>query len=376
MEQRFAANRSKLKKLSEESGFTALVLVGEPNIVYALGLRSPSGALVLSNECGDYLLAPLLDYTRALKSAPRDVEVKTYFRRGEEGIRADVPSRDVAGDTLYSALSAVLKGCESRVGLDSSWARADVARELESKLGAVDASNLVRRARAVKDQWEVELIEEAARIAEEALRRAVEALREGVSEEEVAGLIGYEVRRRGGWRTSFDPIVAFYSNTAYPHHVSSETRLTVPGPVLIDLGAVAGGYSSDLTRSFWRGSSGGRGEYGKLVETVVEAQETAIDTIAPGVEAWEPDNAARRVLEKHGLARFFIHGLGHGVGVEIHEEPYLRPGSKTSLEKGMVVTVEPGVYMEGVYGARVEDLVLVTERGRRVLTRFAKILEL
>ncbi|MEM1640267.1 MAG: Xaa-Pro peptidase family protein [Acidilobaceae archaeon] len=371
----FSNNRSKLKRLAEESGLVALVLAGEPNLVYTLGLKGVSGALVLSERCGDYLLVPLLDYTRTLRSAPKEIEIKTYFRGGEEGIKADVPSRDVAGDSLVSSLSNILKGCEGRIGLDSSWIRADLARELEAKIRATDVSDLLRRTRAVKESWEVELIEEAARIAEETLRRVLASLSSGVTETELAGLIDYEVKRLGGWKTSFEPIVAFYSNTAYPHHVSSQTKLSVPGPVLIDLGAISEGYSSDLTRSFWWGSSGNREEYRRLIETLIEAQEAAIDVVAPGVEAWEPDNAARRVLEKRGLSRFFVHGVGHGVGIEIHEEPYLRPGSKRVLEKNMVVTVEPGVYIEGVFGARVEDLVLVTEKGRKVLTRFAKVIE-
>ena len=372
----FDSNRSKLRGYMESRGLGVLVLLGKGNIVYATGLREPSGALVLSRECGDLALVPLLDYHRISASSPRDVEVKAFYRAGEEAIKGDVPGRDLIVGGLQDAIVKVVEECKrgsDTVGVDVNWAPSTVLRALEAKIQVVDSSSDIARIRSVKNDWEVEAIEASLRVAEEALRRVIEEARGGVTELELSGYASLTMRRLGAWGEAFPTITAFYENTAYPHHAPTQMKLTLPGPLLVDLGAVLEGYHSDLTRTTWWGQGGA--EFRQRVELVVEAQESAIDTIAPGVEAWEPDRSARLVLEKKGMLRYFIHGLGHGVGVEIHEEPFLRPASKTVLEKGMVVTVEPGVYIPGLHGVRVEDLVLVTARGRRVLTRISKTLD-
>jgi len=372
----FENNRLKLRSYMEGKGLSVLVLLGRSNIVYATGLREPSGALIMTRNCGDVILVPLLDYHRVLASIPRDVEVKAFHRPGEEAIRGDVPERDLIVGGLHEAVVKVIEGCggsSATIGVDSNWAPSSVLKALESKMQLVDSSNDIARIRSVKSDWEVEAIEASLRVAEGTLRSLMDEAREGVSESELAGYASFTMKKMGAWGEAFPTIVAFYDNTAYPHHTPTQVKLTLPGPLLVDLGAVLTGYHSDLTRTRWWGRGGS--EFKEKIEAVVEAQESAIDTIAPGVEAWEPDRSARLVLERRGLSRYFIHGLGHGVGVEIHEEPFLRPASKTVLEKGMVVTVEPGVYIPGLYGVRVEDMVLVTAKGRRVLTRISKLIE-
>ncbi len=371
----FDSNRLKLKSYMEARGLEVLVLLGKGNIVYATGLREPSGALILSRECGDVMLVPLLDYHRASASSPRDVEVKAFYRAGEEAIKGDAPGRDLIVGGLQDAVVKIVEECRRgshTVGVDLNWAPSSIIRALEVKIQLVDSSGDVAKIRSVKSDWEVEAIEASLRIAEDTMRRVLGEAREGVTELELSGHASLNMRRLGAWGEAFPTITAFYENTAYPHHTPTQMKLTLPGPLLVDLGAVLAGYHSDLTRTLWWGAGGA--EFRKKIEMVVEAQESAIDTIAPGVEAWEPDRSARLVLEKGGMSSYFTHGLGHGVGVEIHEEPYLRPASKTVLEKGMVVTVEPGIYIPGLHGVRVEDLVLVTARGRRVLTRISKIL--
>ncbi len=373
----WALNASRLREASERAGLKALVLAGEPNIVYSTGLRGLAGAVVLSSECGDYIVSALLDYTRALEGAPRGFEVKAFYRGGEAGIKADVPASDLLeADSVASAVAKVLEACSGPVGVDLSWLPYQVAEQFKTVLGdrLRDFSGGVASIRAVKSEREVEAIERALEASYKAFERALEDLAEGVSELEVAAKITGGVMEAGAWGTSFPVIAAFYSNTALPHHSPGATRLSAPGPVLIDWGSVVDGYMSDTTRSLWWGSGGSN--YRRLMEDVVEAMENAIDTAGPGVQASDVDRAARRTLEKRGLARYFIHGTGHGVGVEIHEKPYLRPASKDVLEPGMVVTIEPGVYMPGLYGVRVEDMVLITKRGRRVLTRLPRMLEL
>ncbi|MCE4625296.1 MAG: Xaa-Pro peptidase family protein [Desulfurococcales archaeon] len=368
----FRGNLKKLSKLLDEE-FDTLVLFNTSNITYITGLQAPSGAAILSRECPPALAVPLLDYQRVSDHALREFEVYIAFRGGEESIEAEVPKSRVIKGGVVDAVKEILRKCGAkRVGADLSAAPHSIAKQAIEKAGAEDVTQRLYKIRAIKDPREVELIEEAAKIAEAAFSAALSKLLEGVSELELAGLIHYEMRKRGAWYEAFPTIVAFYSNTAYPHHTPGSVRLGKEGPVLIDWGAVTRGYRSDMTRTLWHGTPAGL--FKKHLEAVARAQAEAIDTIHAGVEAWEVDRAARRVLEKEGLARYFIHGLGHGVGIDVHEEPYLRPGSKTVLEKGMVVTVEPGIYLPGMHGIRIEDLALVTPSGARLLTRLPRIL--
>lgn len=372
-----SGNVERLRGAAEREGLKTLVLAGEANLVYALGVKGLYAALVLSRECGDYLVTALLDYWKAsLKT--RGFEVKAFYRGGESGIRAEVPRGDlIEAESLPAAVARLVEGCGGPVGVDSQWLPSGVAKQFSEVLGDRfrDASRLVASVRRVKSSEEIELIESAIRIAEKAFSRALEDLGEGVSELALAGRLTGYMMEAGAWGPSFPVIVAFYSNTALPHHTPEHAqRLSNPGPVLVDWGAVYEGYMSDTTRSAWRGPGGSR--YKRLVEDVVEALENAIDTAGPGVNAADVDRAARFTLERKGLAKYFIHGTGHGVGVEIHEEPYLRPASKDVLEPGMVVTIEPGVYMPGLYGVRVEEMVLITKKGRKVLTSLPRTLEL
>ena len=358
------ANRRKLLALLEEKGVEALILANPSNITYATGLRDPSGALVLSSKCGDHLLVPLLDYHRAEKAS--DIEVHAFYRGSEEGIKADLPKSRVILGGLVDAIAKVLSDCKGKIGADLSATGYQLAKSLGEKLSPVDLAPDVSRIRSIKSEAEIRLVVEAVGIAEKAFSRALQMLEEGVSEAQIAGLMEAEMRREGAWGPAFQTIVAFYSNTAYPHHSPGWDKLSVPGPVLIDWGAIYNGYRSDTTRTMWWGGKTSS-QFMKHLEAVVEAANTALDLVAPGVQAWEVDSAARRVLAREGLDKYFIHGLGHGVGVDIHEEPYIRPASKTILEPGMIITIEPGIYLPGLYGIRVENTVLVTKTGYRVL---------
>ncbi len=372
-EARFDRNLAKISSRAESEGLDAVVLAGKANVTYATGLREPSGVLIAGPKCGPTLLTSVLDYDRLSAAAPGWLEVKAFYRGGEELLEPPIPRGDLIRGGMVDAVRAVLAGCGAgRVGVDLDWAPRALASGLGGSVEVADFSGAVRGARRVKDDWEVEMITAAARIAEAALRRVIDSLGEEASEAGLAGLAHAAIMELGGWGEAFPTIVAFHENTAYPHHAPTTRRLGAAGPVLVDLGAVAGGYHSDMTRSLWWGRGGG--EYRRLVEAVAEAQGEAIDAVAPGAGASDVDKAARRRLEREGLSRYFIHGTGHGVGVEIHEEPYLRPGSGDELEPGNVVTVEPGVYMAGLHGARVEDLVLVTKKGRRLITSFSRLI--
>lgn len=366
-------NRRKLKSMMEGEGAEALVLTSTSNIIYATGIRDPSGILVLSEKCGDFIVAPLLDYYRIHSMTPGDMEVYAFYRGGEKGVEADIPSKRLVEGSPVDALARLLEQCKGKILADLSSTGYSLGRTLVEKLGVEDASNIISRARMVKSESEVELIREAAKLSDNAFSKAINLLGEGVSEVDVASEIYSLITRSGGWNVAFPTIVGFYSNTAYPHHSPGWDKLSVEGPVLIDWGAVYKGYRSDATRTMWWGSEA-PSQFKKHLEDVVDAVNAALDLLGPGVVAGDIDNAARTVLRKKGLAKYFIHGLGHGVGLDVHEEPYLRPASKTVLEPGMIVTIEPGIYMPGLYGIRVEDLVLVTKTGFKPLTSLPHII--
>ncbi|MGC9071429.1 MAG: M24 family metallopeptidase [Acidilobus sp.] len=371
---RWDLNRRKLRGVLQQRSLDALLLFGEANITYATGIREPTGVLVISEKCGDLLLTSVLDYNRLLSMAPKDISVKAFYRReGEASVgMGAVPHSDLLLGGLEDVVKGVLGSCGAkRVGADNSWAPYALGSVLSS-IGAHDVSDDIRKVRSVKDDWEVEAISASAAAAEQAFREALNALEGSPSEAEVEAVFHASLMRQGAWGEAFPTIVAFYDHTAFPHHTPTTVRLQHPGPVLMDFGANMYGYVSDATRTFWHGNGGER--FRVLVELVVEAQAAAIDVIGPGVEARNPDQASRTVLAKEGLDKFYNHGLGHGVGVEVHESPYLAPNSKDVLEPGMIVTAEPGFYIPGVHGVRVEDMVLVTNKGARLLTRLSRII--
>lgn len=279
---------------------------------------------------------------------------------------------------LPLALGGVLsKSGIRRLGFESSGISHAFYRLVKRGLGKgvalVPLAGDVDCMRAVKDPGEVRLLRKAARIAESALDCFCKIVREGMTEREVAAILDAHMRIEGSERASFDTIVASGRRAAMPHAKASGRKIRRGEPILVDLGAVVGGYHSDLTRTFFlsRIPPGCRAVY----ERVIEAQIAAIASLIEGVQATEVDGIARKIIDKAPKVGDFGHGLGHGVGMEVHEAPVLSPSSKDVLRSGMVVTVEPGIYRRGSFGIRVEDMVLVTKTGARLLTDFPKNIE-
>lgn len=220
--------------------------------------------------------------------------------------------------------------------------------------------------RSVKDAHELRLIRRALALQEQAFQQLMNQVRPGMSEAEVATLLEYNMRWIGADGVSFPTIVAIGANGSLPHHRPGKTRVKANTPILIDCGARAGGYCSDLTRVV--SLTGFSQKLTEVYHVVLEAQRAGIEAIAPGKPLKEVDAAARKVIEDAGYGERFAHGLGHGIGLEIHEQPTLSSRSEGELKEGQVVTVEPGVYLPGVGGIRIEDDVLVTARGHRKLS--------
>ena len=248
---------------------------------------------------------------------------------------------------------------------------------LLGKLSGIELNPLsvrVEALRAIKDRDEIAAIREAIGYAERAFLMLRNGLRRDESEKDVADALENDLRRCGASAASFPPIVAVGKRSALPHaRPTSEARIGDSDFVLIDWGATGQPYKSDLTRVLVTGKVTSKFE--KIYRIVLKAQERGIAAIRPGVEASRVDAEARSVIEEAGFGRFFTHGLGHGIGMDIHEDPRIRKGAENKLQAGMVITVEPGIYLPDWGGVRIEDDVLVTPDGFEILTRVPKSLD-
>lgn len=218
----------------------------------------------------------------------------------------------------------------------------------------------------VKDEREISCIRAAVLLGDKVFRTAARAIRPGATETLIAGKMEYAARENGAEGMSFSTIIASGTRSALPHGQASQARVTARGFVVCDFGVILAGYCSDETRTVHVGrvSADARAVY----EAVKDAQQAATEAVVPEKTAGEIDRAARQVLKKAGFSRYFTHSTGHGVGLEIHEAPRVAAGQDEVLRPGMVITIEPGVYIPGKMGVRIEDMVLVTKHGREVLT--------
>ncbi|MFZ0631506.1 MAG: aminopeptidase P family protein [Acidobacteriaceae bacterium] len=229
---------------------------------------------------------------------------------------------------------------------------------------------LVSELRMVKDADELRQMEAAAAVGCSLFEAMLGRIEAGVTEIAVAGELEFLARGLGAEGMSFETIIASGARSAMPHGRATHAKLPRKGFVTLDFGVILKGYCSDMTRTVHLGRASD--EERSAYEAVLEAQEAAVATVAPGVTCGAVDEAARSVLRKAGLAKYFTHSTGHGVGLEIHEQPRIAAGQEMQLEPGMVITVEPGVYLPGKFGIRIEDMVAVTRNGNKVLTPVTK----
>jgi Xaa-Pro aminopeptidase len=229
---------------------------------------------------------------------------------------------------------------------------------------------LVSALRMVKDRGELELMQKAAALGCHLFEMMLPRIEAGMTEVALAAELEFEARKRGAEGMSFETIVASGARSALPHGRATLARLPRKGFVTLDFGVILNGYCSDMTRTVHLG--GATREERAAYEAVLEAQETAVHAVKPGATCGEVDRAARDVLEKAGWGKYFTHSTGHGVGLEIHEQPRVAAGQEMRLETGMVVTIEPGVYLPGKFGIRIEDMVAVTAKGSWILTPVTK----
>ena len=272
------------------------------------------------------------------------------------------------GQDPYELVSHALSGA-SEVAVEKEHLSLHAAEVITTRAGIselVDAGGQIRRFRLLKNDDEIDSLARAAAITDDATERVLAGLHEGQSEIEVALLLGSTIGQAGG-TLSFPSLVQSGPNSSLPHLEPSSRKLQRGDLVLLDFGAAAGGYKADTTRMAVVGKATDRQR--EIHRVVLEAHDAAIAAVRPGVTTGDVDAAARRVIEAAGYGENFFHRVGHGIGLEGHEDPSLDPGSRTVLEPGMAFTVEPGIYIPGFGGMRIEDDVVVEEDGCRVLTQ-------
>jgi Xaa-Pro aminopeptidase len=357
-----AGRAGRLRRLFADAGIDALLVTSLPNVRYLTGFTGSSAMVLVTGDA--------LAFTT-------DGRYRT--QAGEQLALSQVDAHIEIGATVSAqrdALAAMLPPA-SRLGLEAhvvTWAQ---QRDLERALAGhelVPTDGLVERLRRVKEPGEVARIRAACAIADDALGALLPTLADGPTERDFALDLEVEMRRRGASGNSFDPIIASGPNGAKPHARPSGRRVERGELVVIDFGCIVDGYCSDMTRTVSVGDPGP--EARRVWDVVRESQRAGREAVRAGAECADVDRACRAVIVAAGWGDAFVHGTGHGVGLEIHEAPRVAASARDTLERGSVVTVEPGVYLPGVGGVRIEDTVVVTPDGADPLTEFPKDLVL
>ena len=346
-----------LRQRLAERELDALLISQAENRRYLSGFTGSAGFLLVTAE--DAILATDFRYVEQAETQAPDFKVSQTKGEFTQWL---LP--------MVSDLGARMLGFESN---DLSFAtyRQLVEAASMNDIQLIPTEGMVESLRPIKEDKELELITRAARLADAAIEHIISKVSPGMKERDVAWQIERFLRENGSEGIPFDVIVASGPNSALPHAEPTERILSPGEPIVIDLGARLGGYCSDMTRTICLGSPDET--FSKIYDLVLGAQLTAIATIGVGMNSEMADKMGRVVIEQGGYGDAFGHGLGHGVGLAVHEEPYLGPRASTVLADGMVFTIEPGIYVKGWGGVRIEDTVTLGKEGVKVLTRAEKI---
>lgn len=358
----YQARRKKALQTLIRQGVEGLLVSSPADVRFLCGFSGSSGMVLLLPRAGYFLT----DFRYREQAAIEVAGLRTVIYEDEFGnsLREIISRRSSKGSPGMT-----------RIGYDPKAVTcaelSELRRRLRGVASLVPLKKDLQALRACKSRSEVEILRKGLKVAEAAFRDAVGGASGSISERELALRVDFAARRRGAEAASFGTIVASGRRGALVHARPSEKRLG--GAVVVDWGVVYGGYNTDCTRTLAFGRV--PVELAKAHRLVLEARERALDKAREGVKAREVDRAARETIEKAGYGKAFGHGLGHGVGLEVHERPHVGPRSRDVLEEGMVFTVEPGIYLPGVGGVRVEDMVLVTGQGVEVLSRLPHSLD-
>ena len=354
MQSKYQDRRGQIKEACNFLNADAFLVSSLVNVRYLSGFTGSNGLLLISGN-NDFLFTDsrYIEQGREQTCDQITVSLTSGFSAIEEVSRLySLTNVAFESDHLtYSEFTGMEKLLKPRVNLISS-------------------KGVVEKIRSVKDNDEVDLIRRAASLADDAVTLAIQESKPGKSEFEIAWVIEKFLRENGADGVAFDTIVATGANSAKPHHRAGSTIIKAGDPLVIDMGALLNGYRSDITRTIL--VEGEDEKFRCVYEVVLEAQITAIEAARQGVIAKDLDLVAREVIANHGFGQNFSHGLGHGVGLNVHEMPMVVPSSDHILEEGMIFTVEPGIYLPGWGGVRIEDMVLLEEAEVSLLTNAPK----
>jgi len=334
----------------------AYLIQNKTNLHYLSGFKGSSGLILgLKNET-HFLTNPL------------------YYEEAKKLIKNTVVHCPV--DTLKEIYNICLKKKIKKIYTEETYITLHQYRKLKKALKEIKIlpqENFIENFRAKKSEKEIKFITKSLRLAEKTLLKTAELIRPGISEIETAWLIEKIGREMGAEDISFPPIIGFGKHTSAPHHQNTSLKLKQGMPVLIDMGLKYKGYCSDITRVFFTKSPTGTEE--KIYNTVLNAQIKAIDNIKPGMTGADADSIARNYIIERNFGKQFSHGLGHGIGLDVHETPSVSPKGKSMLAEVNIITIEPGIYLENSFGVRIEDMVLVNGDKIKNLTRIPKQLK-
>ena len=359
MNDRHQDRRDKLRRAVKKSGAGAILVTNFTNVTYLTGFTGDDSYLLVRAD-GDLLLS----------------DSRYEIQLQEECPGLDAESRSPTVTMLKAITKAAKKARISKLAVEGDSITVSLRDSIAAELPKIDirpTSGLVERLREVKDKGEISQLRQAVRFAEKAFGVLRATLRPNKTEREVRDELEYQMRVFGADDRGFPTIVAVGHRAALPHATVTDRPIGAGDFVLIDWGASSGLYKSDLTRVLVTGKISPKLK--RVYRVVLNAQLQAIDAIRPGVTGEHVDSVARGVIEKAGFGRYFGHGLGHGLGLDVHEAPRLAKKSQAVLKPGMVTTVEPGIYLPGWGGVRIEDDVLVTRTGHEVLTGVPKQLD-
>ena len=341
-----------------EHKLDALLVSMGPNLRYLSGFTGSNGLLLLSQAKSILFTDP-----RYTIQAAHESSCQVHVSKGP---------------LVMDIVAAIGRQRLRRVGYEPAMMSCDAFQALEARMPPksrlAPVQGWIEEMRTVKSPSEIERIRRSVVTNSQAFEQGVARAKSGMKEQDLAAELEYRMRRLGAEKPSFETIVAGGERSALPHAQPTAARFQSGDLIVVDMGALQEGYCSDMTRMLFLGTPGAKVK--RMYKAVLEAQLAGIDAVRDGARAAAVDAAARKVLRGYGLDRAFVHSTGHGLGLEIHEPPRLGKRDKSRLKSGMTITIEPGVYLEGFGGIRIEDTVLVTDKGCEILTPTSKDLRL
>lgn len=359
---------NKLSALLREEDINALIVLSKQNFIYLTGVELDYSALILTSDGKVYIVTHVLEKERA-QTIPYSSKTILY-----SPYKLPIDEEYYLG-TMEEAIADVIKtmGIEGKIGYEGYTISTLTLKKLKSlvpdNISLVDVTKVIWKSRLVKTPSEIEYIRKSCSILVKVMDKAISYIKPGVSEKDIAALAVYEALMEGGY-TDIYPIVASGNRSSLPHGRATTKVIRRGEPVVLDLTTRYNGYYSDMTRTIFVETV--PSELKRIYLAVKEAQEEAVDKVREGIKAHQVDEVARSILRKHGLDKYFIHSTGHSIGLDVHEPLRIASGVEEVLLEDMVITIEPGVYVKGVGGVRIEDTVLVRKYKAEILTPYTK----